>query len=79
MSRSSDFLYKLTGDGRMFFEHCDFVHKVAEDVIARRRQSLVRKSFLFTVKSISTGKCGRANVWGMLSFMQASLKRLKFL
>jgi len=34
-------MYRLTSDGRRFKRHCDYVHKVAEDIIAKRRQEIV--------------------------------------
>ena len=38
-----DFLYKyFTRDGRQFYSLCDYVHKVADDVISRRRKALVK-------------------------------------
>nr|AAR88241.2 CYP4BB1 [Alitta virens] len=38
--RMSKFLYGLTANGRTFFKHCDYVHKVAETVISQRRETL---------------------------------------
>ncbi|XP_021372772.1 phylloquinone omega-hydroxylase CYP4F2-like isoform X1 [Mizuhopecten yessoensis] len=36
----NDFIYLLTSDGRRFKRHCDYVHKVAEDIIIKRRESM---------------------------------------
>ncbi|XP_060077843.1 cytochrome P450 4F2-like isoform X3 [Ylistrum balloti] len=36
----NDIVYLLTSDGRRFKRHCDFVHKVAEDIIAQRREAM---------------------------------------
>ncbi|XP_041376951.1 cytochrome P450 4F6-like [Gigantopelta aegis] len=33
-------IYNLTSDGRRFHKNCDFVHKVAEDIIAKRKDAL---------------------------------------
>ncbi|KAK3599085.1 hypothetical protein CHS0354_024413 [Potamilus streckersoni] len=38
-----DFLYFLTPDGRRFKKHSEFVHKVAEDIISKRRKELENK------------------------------------
>ncbi|BFZ07550.1 hypothetical protein BsWGS_10589 [Bradybaena similaris] len=35
-----DFIFRMTADGRKFYKNCDYVHQVAEDVIARRKQLL---------------------------------------
>lgn len=37
-----DFLYNFTKDAKEFKKHCDFVHSVADDVIQKRKQTLVR-------------------------------------
>ena len=34
-------LYSWTSDGRQFQQMCDYVHKVADDVIAKRKETLV--------------------------------------
>ncbi|KAI8775217.1 poly [ADP-ribose] polymerase 3 [Biomphalaria glabrata] len=36
----SDWLYFLTPSGRKFKKHCDFVHRVAEDIINKRKESI---------------------------------------
>ncbi|CAG2232925.1 Cytochrome P450 4F22,Leukotriene-B(4) omega-hydroxylase 2,Phylloquinone omega-hydroxylase CYP4F2,Cytochrome P450 4F4,Cytochrome P450 4F8,Cytochrome P450 4F5,Cytochrome P450 4F12,Docosahexaenoic acid omega-hydroxylase CYP4F3,Cytochrome P450 4B1 [Mytilus edulis] len=36
----NDLIYLLTTDGRKFKKHCDFVHKVAEDIISKRRKAI---------------------------------------
>ncbi|XP_041378380.1 cytochrome P450 4F6-like [Gigantopelta aegis] len=38
-----DFVYKLTPDGRRFQRHCNYVHKVAEDIIRARKHALESK------------------------------------
>ncbi|XP_005105974.1 cytochrome P450 4A24 [Aplysia californica] len=35
-----DFLFRLTKRGRNFFKNCDYVHKVAEEIIAKRKKSM---------------------------------------
>ena len=37
----NDFIFLLTSDGRRFKRHCDYVHRVAEDIITKRRKELV--------------------------------------
>ncbi|XP_062570523.1 cytochrome P450 4F12-like [Saccostrea cucullata] len=36
----SDFLFSLSASGREFKKNCDYVHKVAENIIEKRRKSL---------------------------------------
>uniref|UniRef100_A0A0B7BI40 Cytochrome P450 n=1 Tax=Arion vulgaris TaxID=1028688 RepID=A0A0B7BI40_9EUPU len=33
-----DFLFRLSSAGRTFYKNCDYVHKVAEEIIEKRRQ-----------------------------------------
>ncbi|XP_041348004.1 cytochrome P450 4F22-like [Gigantopelta aegis] len=40
----SDFIYFLTPSGREFKKHCNFVHKVAEEIIENRQKALVTSS-----------------------------------
>jgi hypothetical protein len=37
----NDFIFLLTSDGRRFKRHCDYVHRVAEEIITKRRKELV--------------------------------------
>ncbi|GFR84134.1 cytochrome P450, partial [Elysia marginata] len=36
----NDFLFSLTPSGRKFFEHCNFVHQVAETIINKRQAEM---------------------------------------
>ena len=36
-----DIIYSLTNDGRRWKKACQYVHNVAEDIIEKRRNSLV--------------------------------------
>ncbi|KAL5017474.1 hypothetical protein ScPMuIL_007063 [Solemya velum] len=38
------FIYSLTSNGRQYKKNCDYVHQVAEDVIAKRKQALAGQS-----------------------------------
>ncbi|XP_076107037.1 ultra-long-chain fatty acid omega-hydroxylase-like isoform X1 [Mytilus galloprovincialis] len=40
----NDLIYLLTTDGRKFKKHCDFVHKVAEDIISKRRKAIKKEA-----------------------------------
>ncbi len=42
-----DFFYKLSKPGREFKKNCDFVHEVSDDIINKRRESLVSEWTLF--------------------------------
>ncbi|KAJ8312284.1 hypothetical protein KUTeg_009657 [Tegillarca granosa] len=37
----NDFIYMLTSDGRKCKKHCDYVHKVAEEIITKRKSELM--------------------------------------
>ncbi|CAG5118710.1 unnamed protein product [Candidula unifasciata] len=38
-----DFIFRLTPTGRRFYKNCDYVHKVAEEVIAKRKELIERE------------------------------------
>ncbi|PVD31378.1 hypothetical protein C0Q70_06790 [Pomacea canaliculata] len=56
----SDFIYSLTAAGRKFFKTCRLVHKVADDVIRKRKQLLTirprRKNVLDFLDILLTAK-----------------------
>ncbi len=39
-----DFFYKRSKGGRKFMKDCDFVHRIADEVILKRRQEIVSQS-----------------------------------
>ncbi|XP_052238605.1 cytochrome P450 4F6-like [Dreissena polymorpha] len=41
-----DFVFYMTGTGRQFKKDCDFVHSVAEKVIDKRKETLVRAAIV---------------------------------
>ena len=41
----SDFVYSRTNAGQDFKSLCDYVHKFANDIIASRKEALVRLNF----------------------------------
>ncbi|XP_033747773.1 cytochrome P450 4F22-like isoform X1 [Pecten maximus] len=51
----NDIIYLLTSDGRRFKRHCDYVHKVAEDIIRKRREAMVACNPQQQKKSEETG------------------------
>ena len=40
----NEFIYKWTTQGRQFRDACDYVHSVADDVITKRKHTLVIKT-----------------------------------
>ncbi|XP_048752320.2 cytochrome P450 4F1-like [Ostrea edulis] len=67
---SSDFIYYLTKNGKEMKKNCDFVHKVAEDVIRKRRKTLENKDvssrrYLDFLDILLTAKDGDGNGMSM--------------
>lgn len=52
-----DFIFYMSPMGRQFVKNCDYVHGVAEDVIKKRKQTLMESGGV-----TSTGKAGRAHL-----------------
>ncbi|CAL1543468.1 unnamed protein product [Lymnaea stagnalis] len=47
----SDFLYFLTAKGRKFRKNCDYVHKVAEEIIYKRKEKLRKEGLVHVNRS----------------------------
>ena len=47
-----DFMFYLSPVGRQFKRNCDYVHGVADDIIKKRRETLVR-FYIFLVAVIN--------------------------
>lgn len=46
-----DFIFRLTPGGRQFYKDCDFVHKVSEEIIAKRKEVLGKQVLETAAKS----------------------------
>lgn len=42
-----DFIYKFSKDYRQLKKHCDFVHSISDDVIRKRKETLVRIHYYY--------------------------------